>query len=139
MVAVVVPALAAGAGVLGGMLLGGGKKQTIEKHAPYEHFAPTYGAQTYSPVVSDVRQVEQSYIAPTYIIESEGAEVKKTVTMGQRAAVEQAPVWNIPTSGSEREEKFSEGLNVTNIAIIAVIGAIAVTAVSAFKPKGRRR
>ncbi len=139
MAAFAIPALAAGAGVLGGMLIGGGKKQSTITHAPYEHYAPTFGAQTYSPVVSDVRQIEQSYIAPTYIIESPKAEVKKSVTMGQKSAVDMTPTWNIPTTGSQREEKMSSGLDVTNIAIIAVIGAVAVTAVGAFKSKGRRK
>jgi len=140
MIPLAIPLLAGGAGVLGGFLMGGSKKTSqIEKHAPQEHFAPTFGAKTYSPVVSEFQQLEQSYIGPTYVISSPKASVKKEATLGQEGRVAQTPQWNIPTSGAQREEKMTEGLNVTNIAIIAVVGAIAVTAVGAFKPAKRRR
>ena len=126
MVAFLVPLLAGAGGGIIGSFFGGGKK---EIHAEKEHFAPTYGAQTYAPVVSEIRQTEQSYIGPTYITDSPGAKTKKEVSMGQKAKAIQEPSWNIPTAGAERSE--SEGLDVSKIAIIAVIGAVAVTAVTA--------
>lgn len=135
MVAFLIPLLAGAGGGIIGSLLGGGKK---EVHATQEHFAPTYGAETYSPVVSEIRQYEQSYIGPTYISGSPGTSTKKEVSMGQDAKATQTPSWNIPTGGSERSE--SEGLDVTKIAIIAVIGAVAVTTVSTvFSGKGVKR
>lgn len=140
MAAFAIPLLAGGAGVLGGLLMGGSKKTgVVETHAPYEHYTPTFGARTYSPVTSDLRQVEQSYIGPTYIISSPDTSTKKEVKMGQDGKITQTPTWNIPTSGSQREEKASSGLDVSKIAIIAVVGAIAVTAVGAFGPKRRRK
>lgn len=135
MVAFLIPLLAGVGGGMAGTLLGGGKK---EIHASQEHYAPTFGAETYSPVVSEIRQYEQSYIGSTYIMDSPGTRTKKEVIMGQDAKATQMPSWNIPTGGSERSE--SEGLDVTKIAIIAVIGAVAVTTVSTvFSGKGVRR
>lgn len=126
MVAFLLPLAAglAGGGIAG--LFSGGKK---EIHAEQEHFAPTYGARTYSPVIAHTQQSEQSYIGPTYISGSPGASTKKEVTMGQEAESALTPSWNIPTAGAERSE--TEGLDVAKIAIIAVIGAVAVTAVGA--------
>lgn len=134
MAAFLLPALAGlGGGLLSGFFSGESKK---EVHAPQEHYAPTYGARTYAPTVSDQRQVEQSYIGPTYVVDSPGATTKKEVKMDQEAVSKQIPTITAPTAGAQHTEK--SGIDVTTIAIIAVVGAVAVTAVGGIFGGGKK-
>ena len=126
--------IGAGGGALGGML--GGKKQTIEKHAAYEYYAPTtssvyspsYAPQTqYSPVTS------YAYQGATYIINSPEAISKKEQKASQESIPSQRGEWAFPIEVSQEPKHtkdISGGLNLTHLAIIGVIGLVAYGVVS---------
>ena len=129
------------AGLIAGGLLGGGgaiagslmgsKKETIEKHAAYEHYAPqtekiyspTYAPETqYAPVTS------YAYQGATYIISSPEATSKKEQSTTQKSIPSQSGVWEQPITTSQkatRTETETEGTDFVILAVIGVIGLVA--------------
>ena len=123
-----------GGATLGSMF--GGKKESIEKHAAYEYYAPTTSSvysPSYAPQTQFAPVTSYAYQGSTYIISSPGAESKKEQKQTQKSIPSQKGEWAFPIEVSQEPEHtkdVSGGLNLTHLAIIGVIGLVAYGVVS---------